>query len=721
MQRYFSLDGQELNDRPWASYFGNPELTVYNSIEPLMFQPKAGGGWGYLCPVLEDRKTGNILELCFEEWRSSAAGREWEDEHIAECKPAYPSFEHNIDKMVVPLVNTSEFSNEFGEPIEILSGALGFEGSVGASELDELVKLDNEPFKEKEPSASDPGARYREPELGYGCGRDSSTVPSEWALIGVSNGTEEWGAGKSQTKLFGSIVSTSFEPRAIEISPETATGVTVEQATLAGTINPYGFPTGSMIEYGKTRSPEHTTAEVRVGTGTRPASVERTLTGLSPGTTYYYQVKAFHGEGESESDISYGPLQSFTTAVGACAGSNVTGQGGPELGQALEGVWRSGFNTSKDQYACSGTQGSKGKPTVAYESTSSGAGLESWESSSFKYGATNAFIGTAEPPSAAGIADIEHNEEAVTSEAVETIPIAQISIPIIVNLPSGCTATSKAAEGRLALSDATFQGIFAGTIKTWSELTEDGDAISGTGCNTATPITRVVPSGRAGTTHILKRYLAWINSGKLTTESEASKTWDELSEGALNTAWPKAAAVVKAAGTVAKVAETPGSIGYGSLAEIRSAALFSGASGGPGHPRFWVELENTSKKGKATYADPSSDGDVGEDGEANCGKTVYTNGSDSFPPLSVNSAWNEVSTEVSSASYSLCGLAYVLALNPYSAFPGTKSEEAETVKNFLQFAVDKAGGQKEIAGHDYMALPSDLLPIAKAGAEKVGP
>jgi len=56
MQSYWSFGGQGLTDRPWNSYFGKPSLHVYALTEPIAFQPKEGGGWGYLCPVLEEEK-----------------------------------------------------------------------------------------------------------------------------------------------------------------------------------------------------------------------------------------------------------------------------------------------------------------------------------------------------------------------------------------------------------------------------------------------------------------------------------------------------------------------------------------------------------------------------------------------------------------------------------------------------------------------------------------
>ena len=95
----------------------------------------------------------------------------------------------------------------------------------------------------------------------------------------------------------------------------------------------------------------------------------------------------------------------------------------------------------------------------------------------------------------------------------------------------------------------------------------------------ADPIVPVVRFDQAGTTHILKRFLGLINTGELGT-SAGEESWDDLSEGSLNTTWPKALAFVQPAKKgdaeeAAKVAATPGSIGYSNLAELRSTNKFS--------------------------------------------------------------------------------------------------------------------------------------------------
>src|ERR1700756_489008 len=85
-----------------------------------------------------------------------------------------------------------------------------------------------------------------------------------------------------------------------------------------------------------------------------------------------------------------------------CSGSNIEGKGA-SLQVLAQGIWIPKFNSSLNAAACSGTQGSGGKPTVKYTSTGSGAFLRSWgqepkEEKEINFGPKNAYGGTDEPP-----------------------------------------------------------------------------------------------------------------------------------------------------------------------------------------------------------------------------------------------------------------------------------------------------------------------------------
>jgi ABC-type phosphate transport system substrate-binding protein len=421
-----------------------------------------------------------------------------------------------------------------------------------------------------------------------------------------------------------------------------------------------------------------------------------------------------------------------------CSGSNITGQGSSLQKLAQQTVWDGDFNTTTATRACSGTQGSKGKPTITYTSTGSGAGLESWGANgalTTNYTATNAWVSTDEPPNPAQKAEIEAHGKTEISDpgTVLTVPVLQGAVAVIVNLPAGCEGTSKVNAHRIVFNNVTLEKIYRGTLTKWSEVTDNEDKLvaqKGKTCNPETPITPIARKDGSGTTHIFKKYLDLINNGTLETEKAESKTWTEISEGTENTTWPKAANVVKPEATgggalVTKVAETPSSIGYANLADARSNKSFTPPTGGPFTSRFWTEIQNngTATTGTITYAEPATNGESETTANANCASTEYTNGAEvPFPPASVTEAWNEVTTSTTEKNYPLCGLTYALSLHSYSKYPGTTLQEATTAENFLYYVlgVGPQGGQSLIANHDYLALPSGpVLTEATAGVEKI--
>jgi ABC-type phosphate transport system substrate-binding protein len=416
-----------------------------------------------------------------------------------------------------------------------------------------------------------------------------------------------------------------------------------------------------------------------------------------------------------------------------CSGANVTGQGANVAKIAQQTVWDPAFNTSTSKAACSGTQGTKAKPTISFTTSSAAVGLESWGANKHvgsNFSTTNAFIAASEPPNALQSKEIEEQATTPASGTLASIPTFQTAIAVIVNLPANCVATSKKNKGRLEITNVTLEGIFRGTIKKWSQINADGDALSGAGCNPESAIIPIVRKDGAGTTHIFKKYLSLISAATWPDESEVSRTWNETSEGTLNTDWPKAAGVTRpsANGDTAidtTVASTPGSISYTTFAEARANGSFtpSPGSGGPNTAKFWVPIQNNGLgTSKLKFADPSSNGDVATLGDSNCKNTEYTNGEVAFPPSSVLEPWDEVTTRTTEKKYTLCSIVVELAFTSYSSFPGTSLEEATSVNNFFRFVTNSkaGGGQKLIAGHDYLALPKgNVLSEAQKGAEKI--
>jgi ABC-type phosphate transport system substrate-binding protein len=407
-----------------------------------------------------------------------------------------------------------------------------------------------------------------------------------------------------------------------------------------------------------------------------------------------------------------------------CSGENITGKGSSLQKLAQQNVWSPDFNSSANSKACNGTQGSKGIPTVKYESVGSGAGMEAWGVNGHAFEGSNGYVGTDEPPNETQKAEIEANKIVPSSEkTLETIPVLQGAVAIIARLPKGCTSLSKAYSGRMVLDNVTLQAIWNGEITKWSQIKDDGDELIGASCTTAqkeTKIVRIVRKDQSGTTSIFKKYLALINGEK---NVFGELGWREISEGkANNEDWP--GTVTRPAGTgggevVKTVSETAGSIGYANLADARANATFVPPTGGKGEARLWIPIQNNGlEQEEETYADPSSNNESAELANANCLNTEYTNGETPFPPASTLAAWNEVTTKTAEAHYTLCGLTYDLSFHEYSKYPGTTKGQATTVNNYLLFELALEGGQLLMKKHDYLELPTSLRLEAHEGAEK---
>jgi ABC-type phosphate transport system substrate-binding protein len=417
------------------------------------------------------------------------------------------------------------------------------------------------------------------------------------------------------------------------------------------------------------------------------------------------------------------PSAASAALPGHCKGASSEGAGSSFQLEAQE-VWKKGFNANK-------SAGCIGGPTIGYRSVGSGAGYKEWAVS--EHFGTVGFVGTDNTVNAAEKEAVEKQATAGTSQVL-TVPVVVGAEAIVVNLPENCTANSKAAPGRLGLDQATLEGIYAGTITKWSQIVSSegtGNELTGAGCTPATDtITAVVRKDGSGTTHIFKKFLNQTDGSALASEDGKEHSWAELAEGSLSTVWPTAANTLHPAettntGVLKAVAATPGAIGYADLAQARNAA--NGGFTGQSASRFWLVLENerkektTSKGLKITrkYKDPSSNGDALATAESNCKKTEFSNGKGSFPPPTVDSAWNEVTAKQFSKSYALCGLTYNLVLSNYEAYTGGTAAEAQTVRDYLAFETSTKGGGKEIKGHDYSALPKQLLPSAEEGVSAI--
>lgn len=478
-----------------------------------------------------------------------------------------------------------------------------------------------------------------------------------------------------------------------------------------------------------------------------------------------------------------------TDQLGHCEGANVEGLGSTFQASA-EFLWdgtkypEDGFNVSKSSAACGGEK----KPTVFYNNTKeeykgSGNCLKDMGSAGEGSEKINSFefCGTDEAPSASVKEAMEKtfglSYETNKGDEIQSIPVLQGAVAVIVHLPAGCTAESepvlnkKATKiGRLSLEKTVVAEIYEGKITTWKKAiaanksANDKMTCSPEPSEEAETIHPVVRLDKSGTTHIFKSFLEQVGNtseefemeefGNINEKSAGKedvdpcnkevlkpekKTWKDVAEGCENQRWPAAAHVTRGIetgnpGVIKTVTETASSIGYADVAVAREKAEFSAkGKGGEGLGKFWVPVSN-SKEGskKVEYAEPTTNGDVEALGNSNCVKTVYAaEVGEKVPPESTRDDWSKVKGLAVSKTYAICGLTYALAPRLYKPWltkfnAGETLTEAQkvatTVSNYLVWVLNEKteGGGAEVEGHDYEPLPKKVQKIAEAGALEIG-
>jgi|HubBroStandDraft_3_1064219.scaffolds.fasta_scaffold28962_2 ABC-type phosphate transport system substrate-binding protein len=409
-----------------------------------------------------------------------------------------------------------------------------------------------------------------------------------------------------------------------------------------------------------------------------------------------------------------------------CSGSSIEGQGTQSQKQVQEKLI-SAFNNEEDHSvrACSGAQGAMLEPKVGYAPTGDLAGLESWgvNGHAADFSASNAFIATAEPPNSARREEIVAHSSEPHWGSLQTIPMQQYTVAIIVNLPTHCKANNTTQpKGFLVLTNKTLERIWRGQIGDWNEITDSGDVIhnlADNDCNPNVPITRIVSRGGSGSSWTLEKYLYLIDKEKNVVGSDG---WRELSESPAGAGaeWPGTVTRPSKEGEEAVtdlVDATPGSIAAVALTprveEEFTGGVTRGAAG-EGQQRFIAPIQNNGLGGgaAATYTriTPNSFG-------SECRGVSYTNEGTLGLPPSTFSLWNSVTTKTTESGYTICGLSYILALTKYSEYPGTTEAEATTVYDYLRFmfSISHGGGLEEF----HAGLSTPLLEESRRGVEVI--
>jgi hypothetical protein len=115
-------------------------------------------------------------------------------------------------------------------------------------------------------------------------------------------GTTGWGS------TFGGLPTAVWNLSAQWVSTLPATGVSTNSATLNGTVNPNGWPTGAWFQWGATTNYGSFTSVTDLGSGTNALPLSAPLAGLAPSTTYHFRAAASDGGA-----VAFGRDQNFTT------------------------------------------------------------------------------------------------------------------------------------------------------------------------------------------------------------------------------------------------------------------------------------------------------------------------------------------------------------------------------------------------------------------------
>ncbi|MBX3293622.1 MAG: carboxypeptidase regulatory-like domain-containing protein [Acidobacteria bacterium] len=178
---------------------------------------------------------------------------------------------------------------------------------------------------------------------GTALGSGNSSVPYSQAITGLITGATYYFcaiAENSVGKTFGSLL-TFIAQDAPTVTTNAATSVTTSSALLNGTANPNGAATTGWFRYSSTnpgvcsdsfgiRAPA--SGGSSLGSGTSAAPFGQAISGLLPGTTYYFCAIAQNNIG-----INFGSVLSFTTNSAAPVVTTNAATGITDSGATLNG------------------------------------------------------------------------------------------------------------------------------------------------------------------------------------------------------------------------------------------------------------------------------------------------------------------------------------------------------------------------------------------------
>jgi len=141
------------------------------------------------------------------------------------------------------------------------------------------------------------------------------TSGTRYYMLTVTNGASHWYSNVV------TVIANSINQAPTDTTTA-ATNITTNSATLNGSVNPNGYNTSYLFEYGLTTSYGSNTSATVIGSGTTTLSENANITGLLSNTLYHFRIMAMNSNG-----TSYGNDLTFTTSS--------AGQFDLELGSAI--------------------------------------------------------------------------------------------------------------------------------------------------------------------------------------------------------------------------------------------------------------------------------------------------------------------------------------------------------------------------------------------------
>ena len=144
-------------------------------------------------------------------------------------------------------------------------------------------------------------------------------------------------AGRPRTIAEGTDIGAYELPIPPSATTGVATAVAATGAHVAGTVNPRGTSTSYTIAYGSTSPPTTVPASTAAGSGTGDVGAAADLTGLRPGTRYYYRVSATNAWGTTDGSVASFDTPSVAPTATAGTATNLVATGARLRGSATAG------------------------------------------------------------------------------------------------------------------------------------------------------------------------------------------------------------------------------------------------------------------------------------------------------------------------------------------------------------------------------------------------